>query len=210
MAYTRSNGPGGYGKSGGSRFGSRPSGGSAPWKKNFGGDRPSYGDRPTMHSATCSECQARCEVPFKPNGKKPIFCSNCFVKEGGDSEPRRFNDRPQRSSYNDRPSYGDRREVDERRIHDAVCEKCGKNCTVPFKPTGSKPVYCRDCFGGAMTETGNNRNTKGSDRSDDGLKAISAKLDLIMKALNIELPAPVQAPAPKKDPAADDISLDLI
>lgn len=30
---------------------------------------------------------------------------------------------------------------------DAVCAKCGKNCQVPFKPRGDKPVYCSACFG---------------------------------------------------------------
>ncbi len=28
--------------------------------------------------ATCSECHAVCEVPFRPNGKKPVYCRNCF------------------------------------------------------------------------------------------------------------------------------------
>jgi CxxC-x17-CxxC domain-containing protein len=28
----------------------------------------------------------------------------------------------------------------------AVCASCGVNTQVPFEPTGSKPVYCRDCF----------------------------------------------------------------
>lgn len=31
-------------------------------------------------------------------------------------------------------------------MHQAICSDCGKSCEVPFKPTGSKPVYCRDCF----------------------------------------------------------------
>lgn len=30
------------------------------------------------HKTTCSECHAPCEVPFKPNGKKPVYCRNCF------------------------------------------------------------------------------------------------------------------------------------
>lgn len=29
----------------------------------------------------------------------------------------------------------------------ATCSSCGKACEVPFRPTGEKPVYCRDCFG---------------------------------------------------------------
>jgi CxxC-x17-CxxC domain-containing protein len=27
-----------------------------------------------------------------------------------------------------------------------VCSQCGKETTVPFKPTQGRPVYCRDCF----------------------------------------------------------------
>ncbi len=33
-------------------------------------------------------------------------------------------------------------------MHQAVCSDCGKNCEVPFKPSGDKPVLCSDCFGG--------------------------------------------------------------
>jgi CxxC-x17-CxxC domain-containing protein len=66
-----------------------------------GSSRPSYGnsgprkfgghdsDRPReMHKATCSQCHNPCEVPFVPNGKKPVYCSNCFVKDGEDASRR--------------------------------------------------------------------------------------------------------------------------
>jgi CxxC-x17-CxxC domain-containing protein len=33
-----------------------------------------------MHKAVCSECKKECEVPFKPNGKKPVYCKECFSK----------------------------------------------------------------------------------------------------------------------------------
>lgn len=33
-----------------------------------------------------------------------------------------------------------------RQMHPAVCADCGRDTEVPFKPTGEKPVYCRDCF----------------------------------------------------------------
>jgi CxxC-x17-CxxC domain-containing protein len=26
------------------------------------------------------------------------------------------------------------------------CSQCGKDTTVPFKPTQGRPVYCRECF----------------------------------------------------------------
>lgn len=33
-----------------------------------------------------------------------------------------------------------------REMHKATCADCGKECEVPFKPSGDRPVYCRDCF----------------------------------------------------------------
>ena len=74
--------------------GGKKSGGSGGWQR--GGDRNSH---PSMHSATCGQCQAACEVPFKPNGRKPVFCSDCFRKENGGGK--RF-DRPSRT---DKPTY---------------------------------------------------------------------------------------------------------
>jgi CxxC-x17-CxxC domain-containing protein len=28
----------------------------------------------------------------------------------------------------------------------AVCSHCGKETTVPFRPTQGRPVFCRECF----------------------------------------------------------------
>jgi CxxC-x17-CxxC domain-containing protein len=76
-------------------------------------------------------------------------------REFGRSE-RRDSDRPRRresgrSEYGrpdrrdmGRSSYGARRAPLE--MHEVVCDKCGKTCEVPFKPTTNKPVYCRECF----------------------------------------------------------------
>ena len=33
-----------------------------------------------------------------------------------------------------------------REMFPAVCATCGKETTVPFRPSGDKPVYCRECF----------------------------------------------------------------
>ena len=67
-------------KSGGNRsFGGRPS---------FGGDRDRRDhDRGpvTMHKATCATCGEACEVPFRPSGDKPVYCSQCFEKGGSPS-----------------------------------------------------------------------------------------------------------------------------
>jgi len=34
----------------------------------------------------------------------------------------------------------------QREMYPAICAACGKETTVPFQPSGEKPVYCRDCF----------------------------------------------------------------
>ncbi len=48
-------------------------------------------------------------------------------------------------SFDSRPGFN--RGGDERReMFKAVCAECGKPCEVPFKPSGDRPVYCRDCF----------------------------------------------------------------
>jgi CxxC-x17-CxxC domain-containing protein len=31
-------------------------------------------------------------------------------------------------------------------MHKAVCSECKKECEVPFKPSGDRPIYCRECF----------------------------------------------------------------
>ncbi|MDG6220548.1 MAG: DNA-directed RNA polymerase [Candidatus Thermoplasmatota archaeon] len=39
-------------------------------------------DRPPReaHKATCSDCGAECEVPFKPSEGRPVYCRDCFQK----------------------------------------------------------------------------------------------------------------------------------
>jgi CxxC-x17-CxxC domain-containing protein len=45
-------------------------------------------------------------------------------------------------------SYGGGGSYDRapRQMYDAVCADCGRTAQVPFQPTGSRPVYCNDCF----------------------------------------------------------------
>jgi len=34
----------------------------------------------------------------------------------------------------------------ERSFTKAICADCKAECEVPFKPTGDRPVYCKECF----------------------------------------------------------------
>lgn len=54
-------------------------------RRSFGGPRGSYGadrrfEEKRMFDAQCDKCGAECQVPFRPTGQKPVYCSNCFVK----------------------------------------------------------------------------------------------------------------------------------
>ncbi|MFA6281551.1 MAG: CxxC-x17-CxxC domain-containing protein [Candidatus Omnitrophota bacterium] len=45
----------------------------------------------------------------------------------------------------------------ERIMYKAVCADCRKECEVPFKPSGERPVYCQPCF--SRRKAGNSFNT---------------------------------------------------
>lgn len=150
-------------------------GGKKPWERGSGG-RDSF-DRPSMHKATCNECGQSCEVPFKPNGRKPIFCSNCFRREEGPA-PMRFGDRD-----------SGRQMFDEKRLYEAVCDTCGNNCEVPFRPTGEKPIYCRQCFVKPEGRTQTFSTQKPSEDYKDHFRMINKKLDTLLALLSPAVPA---------------------
>src|SRR3989344_9657307 len=44
-------------------------------------------------------------------------------------------------------SWGDSRSSDRPvTLYKATCANCNRECEVPFRPIGGKPVYCKDCF----------------------------------------------------------------
>ena len=110
------------------------------------------------------------------------------------------------------------RNRNDRQMYDAVCDKCGKDCQVPFQPTGEKPVYCSNCFektsgrdsgsersfgGGNRDFGGNNRRFEARDTKDYAqentraeIEALNKKLDRIIDLLTAQ--KPVMAVAEKK------------
>ena len=113
---------------------------------------------PELYTTTCSNCNRNTTVPFKPTGTKPVYCRECYKKlkpQDGSTPVSRF---PKRSKS--RPNYRsssrsparldsrDRKQSDRESIelHTVICDKCKKETSVPFKPTGTKPVYCKSCF----------------------------------------------------------------
>lgn len=55
-------------------------------------------------------------------------------------------DRNSRSRGFSRGGFGGRGDSSDRQMFQAVCDRCGKDCQVPFRPTSGKPIYCSDCF----------------------------------------------------------------
>jgi len=91
---------------------------------------------------------------------------------------------------------------DRQDMHKATCATCGKICEVPFKPTGTKPVYCKECFQknkgfdsrrnenrSFYSEDSRNRTGGGPDYTAQ-LEALNAKMD---KILNLLTPTPTKA-----------------
>ena len=110
------------GNKGGDRGGSR-GGYGGDRGRNRGGDRRSdrggYG-APTMHKAKCDGCGNTAELPFKPTGDKPVFCSACFSAKreesgGGDRRDSRGGDRRDGRGGDRKPSFGGERRNDRDR-----------------------------------------------------------------------------------------------
>ena len=50
---------------------------------SFGGRVPRQ-----MHPAQCADCGQMTEVPFRPRGDRPVYCSSCYNKQRtGESSP---------------------------------------------------------------------------------------------------------------------------
>ncbi len=155
-----------------------------------------------------------------------------FKKNNGFGDERRGGGRFEKKSFGGRPSFGGGRggfgggRDFDRPMHKAKCDDCGKMCEVPFRPTGEKPVYCNDCFGGHKTDAptsgfakrdyGNSSYEKPAyskpaysapaapdtriDELKRQLEVVNTKLDKLMSAMESGKQTP-KAEAPKVAPA---------
>lgn len=93
----------------------------------------------TEQTITCADCGT--QFPFTASEQQ------FYAEKGFTSAPRRCKScrAAAKAGRGDagasRGGYGAPREM-----HEAVCSSCGVTTQVPFKPSGAKPVYCRDCF----------------------------------------------------------------
>lgn len=79
---------------------------------------------------TCSSCGASItQLPFMPQGGKPILCRDCLRAKKATGFQNR-GPRPMKQMFD----------------VDIDCNDCGKHITqLPFQPTNGKPVFCFDC-----------------------------------------------------------------
>ena len=130
-------------------------------------------------------------------------------RDGGGYNDRRSNDR----GYNSHSGSGGggRRDggYNREKFH-AVCDDCGNDCEVPFKPTSGKPIYCDNCFSkhkprddrGGNDRGGRDSGSRNYGRRDsktygdtkpainsnqykEQFEALNTKLDKILSSLNL-------------------------
>jgi CxxC-x17-CxxC domain-containing protein len=102
----------------------------------------------TDKTLTCRDCGA--EFVFTA-GEQEFHDSKGFTNAPGRCPDCRAARKAERGGYSSGgySSYGgggggyDR---PRRQMYPAVCAQCGKDTEVPFQPTGTKPVYCSDCY----------------------------------------------------------------
>jgi CxxC-x17-CxxC domain-containing protein len=86
---------------------------------------------------------AECHQPFVWTAGEQLFYAGKNFK----NEPKRCKTcKTKRSS---RLGHGPREKVETA----ATCSQCGKETTVPFRPTQGRPIYCKECF--AQRKTAN-------------------------------------------------------
>ena len=70
------------------------------------------------------------------------------AEEAGTQEPEA--EEPEADKPKEEAASGDATpaEVDQqgRQLYNVKCSNCGRDTQVPFKPSGDRPVYCRDCY----------------------------------------------------------------
>lgn len=92
-------------------------------KRPFDRNDRSNGASRDLHDALCSKCAARCQVPFRPNGKKPVYCQNCFTKDrqhGSSAYPPKREFTPRRMEQAPAPAVPDRQIQDLKRQIEAM------------------------------------------------------------------------------------------
>ena len=90
-------------------------------------------------------------------------------------------------------------------MYSAICDDCGKECKVPFKPSTDKPIYCSSCFEKRGNSHEGESKKGNSFGNSEQLDLIISKLDQIILALETKKELTVEkkivkSKAVKKEP----------
>ena len=91
---------------------------------------------------TASEQQFYADRQFS----EPRRCPTCRAARKAARNGDGFGDRTGGVGGGSDRSFSGGYERRPREMFSATCASCGREAQVPFRPTGSKPVYCSDCF----------------------------------------------------------------
>lgn len=83
-----------------------------------------------------------CGVEFAFTASEQEF----FAEKGFTNEPGRCPKCRAAKKAQGRGNSGRSQGRPQKEMHSTVCAECGVTTTVPFKPSGDKPVYCKDCY----------------------------------------------------------------
>jgi CxxC-x17-CxxC domain-containing protein len=86
----------------------------------------------------CAECSAE----FVFTAGEQMF----FADKGFKNEPKRCKGCKARRAEAGGPGVGNGGALQMRSETKTNCSQCGKETTVPFRPTQGRPVFCRECF----------------------------------------------------------------
>jgi CxxC-x17-CxxC domain-containing protein len=89
---------------------------------------------------------------FQDRTLKCVDCGADFTFTAGEQQfyhEKDFKNEPKRcKSCKLRKNSGTERMGSGRVETSATCSQCGRDTTVPFRPTQGRPVFCRQCFQG--------------------------------------------------------------
>jgi CxxC-x17-CxxC domain-containing protein len=91
-------------------------------------------------------------MEFQDKSLRCVDCGEEFIWTAGEQlffADKQFKNEPKRcksckASRANRPNSGPASR--ERVETQATCSACGKETTVPFRPTQGRPVFCKECF----------------------------------------------------------------
>ena len=86
---------------------------------------------------------------FQDRALKCIDCGAEFIFSAGEQQffhDKNFKNEPKRCKACKTKKQGSNGSTHARTETHTACSQCGRETTVPFRPTQGRPVYCRECF----------------------------------------------------------------